>query len=173
MHFAYVAQPERSGYKFCMIDDDTLALGSALERLHGPVAAEVFRRTAATPDGIYSLSRMLALLHLSARGPQTISQLAWAIPLSHAATSRMVDGLVQLDLVDRREDEADRRHKVVQIKIDGERQVTRFRGLAAEIYAEKVAALPATERQHLARILNIILDALPSSEGAPQHPTAG
>lgn len=140
-----------------MIDDDTLALGQALERLHGPVAAEVFRRTAATPDGIYSLSRMLALLHLSARGPQTISQLAWAIPLSHAATSRMVDGLLQLGLVDRREDQADRRHKVVRITADGEKQVVRFRGLAAEIYAGKVAALSSADRRHLARILNLVL----------------
>lgn len=153
-----------------MIDDDTLALGQALERLHGPVAAEVFRRTAATPDGIYSLSRMLALLHLSARGPQTISQLAWAIPLSHAATSRMVDGLLQLDLVDRREDMTDRRHKVVRITPEGEKQVVRFRGLAAEIYAGKVAALSVADRSQLTRILNLVLDASAAGEGHQEIP---
>src|SRR5882672_10220083 len=101
--------------KVPLLDKEVLRLGWDLESLHGMVAIETFHHATTLLGGDLSLPKMVALFQLSHSGPQTITAIAAAITLSHAATSRIVDSLVKNGLVDRREGSEDRRQKRIAL----------------------------------------------------------
>jgi DNA-binding MarR family transcriptional regulator len=80
-----------------------------------------------------SLAAVATLMALRGRGDQTISTLAREIGLSVAATSQLVERLVQDDLVRRTEHPADRRRKQVALTAKG-------KTLSAKVDGSHVAA---------------------------------
>src|SRR5579875_6551 len=55
------------------------------------------------------------LMHVAAEGPQTVGRIAHDVGLSLPATSKLVRELADAGLVERREDEDDRRRTVVEL----------------------------------------------------------
>jgi DNA-binding MarR family transcriptional regulator len=73
-----------------------------------------------------SLSQLKLLMLLERDGEQTLKDLAEHVVLSLPAASRAVDGLHKRDLVVRREDDEDRRHKRIAIAPAGSAIVGRL-----------------------------------------------
>ena len=93
----------------------------------------------------------LAALYILAEGrTTTVTDLADAIGRSPSATSRLVDGLVQRRLVERRTEVEDRRLRTLRLTARGQailRVVDRGR---AEQFLGAVRALPSDERRLIA-----------------------
>lgn len=117
----------------------------------------MFRHATIMLDGDASFSRVSALFHLSHRGPQTIKSLAEAVTLSHAATSRLVESLVKAGLVDRRENVADRREKLVALNPTGEECINAFRVFTADAYAAQLANVPLDVRTAFSAALSDLM----------------
>jgi DNA-binding MarR family transcriptional regulator len=124
-----------------------------LEGLHAIAAAEMFRTAARELGGEASFSRAIALFHLSHHGPQTISSLAAAVSLSHAAASRMVDGMVKNGLITRHEGKVDRRQKRVALAPAGEACIASLRLKTVEAYRQLLETLPDDLRDRFTKIL--------------------
>ncbi|MDE3101780.1 MAG: MarR family transcriptional regulator [Chloroflexota bacterium] len=110
--------------------------------------------------GDLSLAQAAALFYVESEEEATVHEVAGAIHRSLSATSRVVDGLVRLGLLDRREDPSDRRSKRVRLTRLGtgifermerhrRERVERFRGL-----------LSSREKRQVEGILERFLDAL-------------
>ena len=70
-------------------------------------------------DHALSMPQVAALQCLRAEGPQSVTEIAGHLNLSLAATSHLVDRLVQRDVLARQEDPSDRRRKRVSIDRQG------------------------------------------------------
>lgn len=70
-------------------------------------------------DWELTMPQLIALHVLDAGGPNSVSGLQAQLRLSASATSHLVDRLVSKGLVERAEDPADRRQKVVRIEPEG------------------------------------------------------
>lgn len=75
--------------------------------------------TSALRDHGLSMPQVVTLQMLREEGPQTVSSIAGHLNLSLGATSHLIDRLVQKELIDRREDPADRRQKLVSLASPG------------------------------------------------------
>jgi MarR family transcriptional regulator, organic hydroperoxide resistance regulator len=97
-----------------------------------------------------SLAQISVLMRLYYRGPSSILEIRQELYGSRAAATQMVDKLVQLGLIERSEDEDDRRVK--QIILTEQGRVTVERGIAArrQWMAELVEAFDADEQKVLA-----------------------
>jgi DNA-binding MarR family transcriptional regulator len=79
-----------------------------------------------------TMSQAKVLYTVLAAGSLRMSELASRLGVSLSTTSGQVDRLVDLGLLDRRDDPADRRQVVVSVTPSGETQVGRFRELNNE-----------------------------------------
>ena len=105
-----------------------------------------------------TLPQLVSLQELRSRGPHTISALARRISLSLAATSHLVDRLVQGRLVHRREDPLDRRQRFVEITPTGKRLVERLTTTKREFLGRAIAKAPSGVRERLgSALLEVIL----------------
>jgi DNA-binding MarR family transcriptional regulator len=150
--------------KVPLLDKEVLRLGWDLESLHGMVAIETFHHATTLLGGDLSLPKMVALFQLSHRSPQTITAIAAAITLSHAATSRMVDSLVKSGLVDRREGSEDRRQKLIALNSAGLECIQTFRRVTAEAYANLMTGISREHRSAFASALSEVVRLLPSPD---------
>lgn len=82
---------------------------------------EALRRTAepAWSQLELTLSQLKAMLVLDTRGPMTISQVGAILMISRPSASILIDQLVQLGMVDRTTDQADRRRAIVVLTTQG------------------------------------------------------
>ena len=142
-----------------------------LEGLHAVAAAEMFRTAARELGGDASFSRAVGLFHLSHHGPQTISALAAAVSLSHAAASRMVDGMVKAGLLTRREGEVDRRQKQVALAPAGEACIASLRLATIDAYRQLFERLPGDLSDRFAKVLKEVSAFVPAPGAAPPSPT--
>lgn len=102
-------------------------------------------------------SQVGALLHVRKTGAASVSAIADVIGLSRAATSHLLDRLVERGFVRRAEDPVDRRRKRIGLAREGERLLTLFdaarekaaEGLLAKLPAETQARLDAAVREAL------------------------
>lgn len=144
-----------------------------LESLHAIAAAETFRTAARELGGEASFSKAIALFHLAHQGPQTISSLAAAVSLSHAAASRLVDGMVKSGLITRHEGEIDRRQKRVALAPAGEACIASLRSKTTDAYRHMLEKLPDDLRNRFAKILKEVSAFVPTPNAAlPQHATS-
>jgi DNA-binding MarR family transcriptional regulator len=97
-----------------------------------------------------SMPQMVTLHILRDRGPQTISAIADKLDLSLAATSHLVERMVQQRLVSRSEDAVDRRQKRVSIGDGGRAVLDRLIEARFREASQMMAALPAELRGQLA-----------------------
>ncbi|HNP73313.1 MAG TPA: MarR family transcriptional regulator [Kouleothrix sp.] len=100
-----------------------------------------------------SMPQMVALHMLRNCGPYTISALAEKLSLSLAATSHLVDRMVQQGLVARTEDAADRRQKQVAIAPAGTALLERLVEARLAETSQVISLLAPELRQQLEIVL--------------------
>jgi len=100
-----------------------------------------------------SLPHVVSLYVLRGKGPQSMSELASALHLSLAATSQLVDRLVENGFVERAEAKGDRRFKTVQLKPKGRRTLESLHQVRERELSVAVGRLPEEIQEDLARVL--------------------
>lgn len=115
-----------------------------------------------------SITQVRCLMIVNGHGGEmSLGELSDCIRLSPAAASRAVDRLVQLELVTRREHEADRRVKRVALSERGQEAVARFARARQGALRRFAGALTDDERGELAAVLTKIADRLGAEGGPP------
>ncbi len=115
-----------------------------------------------------SMPQMGTLHFLSAEGGQSISAIAAHLNLSLAATSHLVERLVQRGLLSRAEDTSDRRLKRVELAREGVVLVAIVHRRAAVAFDELLAPLPLELRQRLERDVLEVLAVLAPGESVTE-----
>jgi DNA-binding MarR family transcriptional regulator len=98
-------------------------------------------------------TQRLALFETSIGGPLRLSELAERMGITAPTASRAVDGLVDLGLVERLPDPADRRAVRIDVTEPGRIDVEGRKARAAAALEPAVAALSAQDRARLATLL--------------------
>lgn len=111
-----------------------------------------------------SMPQMGTLHLLNAQGGQSVSAIAEHLNLSLAATSHLVERLVQRGLLTRAEDPADRRHKRVALAPDGVALVARIHRQAAAAFDEVLEPLPSELRGRFEATVLEVLSVLAPGE---------
>jgi DNA-binding MarR family transcriptional regulator len=113
-----------------------------------------------------SMPQLGTLHDLSAEGGQSVTAIAEHLDLSLAATSHLVERLVQRNLLTRAEDPHDRRLKRVELAADGVVLVERINRRAAAALDDMLAPLPTELRERLERDVLEVLATLAPDEAA-------
>jgi DNA-binding MarR family transcriptional regulator len=104
-------------------------------------------------------------LHILVKDPdRSLSDMADDLGVSPPALSKMVDGLVERGLVQRKGDASDRRRITLAPTAAGQRLVSGFRKDLEQRLAERLATLPAAEQAVLAHSLQSLQNALASPQ---------
>lgn len=119
-----------------------------------------------------SLPQLMTLHRLEVGGSHSISAIAAHLNLSLAATSHLVDRMVNHGLVARSEDINDRRHKSVTITPAGRVVIDRLFQARVRDIDRAVAVLPLDLREELQRALAHIVEALKSAPMPQQERSA-
>ena len=120
-------------------------------------AGEMMRIMAA--EGL-SMPQMVSLHILRDCGPLSISAIAEKLSLSLAATSHLVDRMVQHDLVLRSEDTTDRRQKRVAIAPSGKALLERLVQARLREATQIMAGLPPELHEQLEQVLEQVVGQL-------------
>jgi MarR family transcriptional regulator, organic hydroperoxide resistance regulator len=120
-------------------------------------AGEMMRIMAA--EGL-SMPQMVSLHMLRDCGPLSISAIAEKLSLSLAATSHLVDRMVQHDLVLRSEDTTDRRQKRVAIAPSGKALLERLVQARLREATQIMAGLPPELHEQLDQVLEQVVGQL-------------
>jgi len=107
-----------------------------------------------------TLPQILSLHAMQKQGPQRISGLAAHLRLTAGAVSRLVDRLVDKGLVDRRENETDRRQKTLHITEAGARLLRRLDGARKADNELGFTGLDRTLATDLENVLGRVVDSL-------------
>jgi DNA-binding MarR family transcriptional regulator len=105
-------------------------------------------------------ARLSALSVLVFGGDRTMRQLADAEQVTMATMSRVVDGLEEMGLAVRRPNPADARSWIVRATPKGRRVMERGRDARVERLSAVLRAIPADERDVVARALRLLRDGL-------------
>ncbi len=97
--------------------------------------------------------QVVSLFALRTAGALAVSELAGQLNLSRAATSHLVDRLVQKKLVARAEDAGDRRYKRVTLTARGRTLTERLNRSRLEEFCRLITALPTDYRARLDAML--------------------
>lgn len=118
-----------------------------------------------------SLPQLGTLHYLRAEGTQSVSAIAHHLQLSLAATSHLVERLVQRDLLARTEDPSDRRQKRVDLTDAGRALVGGIQAEAMASLDALLATVPPDLRERFDQDLRELLDALePPSAPTTSNP---
>jgi DNA-binding MarR family transcriptional regulator len=104
--------------------------------------------------------QIIVLYALTWEGPQPISTLAQTLRLSLAATSQLVDRLVDAQLVAREEDPDDRRVRIVRLRPQGKQFMDALNETRRKELAEAFGRLPTGVRKRLTEVLRDAVEAL-------------
>jgi DNA-binding MarR family transcriptional regulator len=110
-----------------------------------------------------SFTQVKMIMLLEDRGELSVKDVAGALNLSLPAASRAIDGLANRGLVDRREDEADRRSKIVSLRPGGRQIGEVMIARRQATYEEFAAGLPEAERNALHEALLPIVERIQRS----------
>jgi DNA-binding MarR family transcriptional regulator len=105
-------------------------------------------------------TQRLALFETAIGGPLRLSELAERMGITAPTASRAVDGLVELGLLQRLPDPADRRAVRIDMTEPGRKDVEGKKARAAAALEPAIAALSAQDRAKLAALLARLADAL-------------
>ncbi|WP_329000837.1 MarR family winged helix-turn-helix transcriptional regulator [Kribbella sp. NBC_00709] len=111
-------------------------------------------RSLAEIDETVTLTQFRTLVVLQTHGPSRLNRLAERLGVTPSTALRMVDRLIAADLVERRENERDRREVVIELTSDGRSMVDRVTASRRTAIEEIVRTMPATRRRELVRALN-------------------
>jgi DNA-binding MarR family transcriptional regulator len=124
------------------------------------VTRSLARASGGADDGPPMTStQRLALFEASIGGPLRLSELAERMGITAPTASRAVDGLVDLGLLERLPDPADRRAVRIDLTGPGRNDVEGRKARAAAALEPAVAALSAEDRAQLAALLARLADA--------------
>lgn len=149
-------RPERSGD--ALTDDELAAVIIRFVRALDPLAQEILDRT----RGQVSLVQMRALRAL-ADGPSSVRELAALLGNHESTVSRLVDRLQSAGYVERNVGELDRRVVQVTLTAAGRRLLDSATEHRREVMAALAAAVPAADRQTVARVLAQLHALLPGA----------
>ncbi|QDL92788.1 MarR family transcriptional regulator [Paroceanicella profunda] len=145
-------------------DPCRLKLGALFDQCHALVSSEMFRRMTDDLRGLeLSFSQIHALMHLNRHGGVIIADLAEAVKLSSTAASRMVERMVRVGLVQRRENPVDRRQKYVELTPAGLAHLKELRNSTIQIYSELFVHVPDADVLNLIDALNRTCSHMPLS----------
>jgi MarR family transcriptional regulator for hemolysin len=143
----------------------------ALRSAFGPLLSQsvrLWRRAVDRRLQPYGLTEAtwLPLIRLS-RMPEAVRQkeLAAAMNLDSSAVVRLLDSLQAAGLVERREENGDRRAKTIVLTADGRDLVRRVEAAAAEVRDGAFDGLSEADIETASRVLGHICRALTTSEG--------
>jgi DNA-binding MarR family transcriptional regulator len=137
--------------------DDTWQILAALSA----VTRQLARASGGPDDGPPMTStQRLALFETAIEGPLRLSELAGRMGITAPTASRAVDGLVDLGLLERLPDPADRRAVRIDVTESGRVDVEGRKARVAAALEPAVAALSAQDRARLASLLARLSDAL-------------
>jgi len=105
-------------------------------------------------------TQRLALFETAIGGPLRLSELAERMGITAPTASRAVEGLVDLGLLERLPDTADRRAVRIDVTEQGRKDVEGRKARAAAALEPAVAALAAQDRARLAALLARLADEL-------------
>ncbi|MBV9455313.1 MAG: MarR family transcriptional regulator [Rubrobacter sp.] len=136
----------------------------ALVRSYGRLRRAIWRDFARNlirsfGDFEFSLVQMVTLLLLDEEGELAIKQVAAELERSVSATSRMLDQLVKRGLVSRRENEGDRRQKLVAITESGRTLLAAVERRRVDAQLKIMQNLSAEERAEVVRAMTLIAGA--------------
>ena len=136
-------------------DDDVVDALIVASRALVAVAA----RSVAGIDDIVTLPQYRALVILASRGPQTVGQLAEALAIHPSTATRLCDRLVAKHLVDRVQDEGNRRETKISLLAAGHSIVDRVTKIRRAEIARIVGRIPVASRRAAVTALNTFADA--------------
>jgi DNA-binding MarR family transcriptional regulator len=132
-----------------------------MNELRRSLAGEYFRRPSAELAGQeLSLAELSALMLISRDGPMPVGVLASELGRSQTAASRLADRLVRAELLTRREDEHDRRVRVLELSAGGRKVLAAYERQHSEAHARLFEALSPDELKALVSALEILRGAL-------------
>lgn len=135
-------------------------------------AARLWRRAVDVRLQAYGLTEAtwLPLLHLSrAAAPMRQKDLAASLGLDGSTVARLLDNLQGAGLVERREDEGDRRAKTIHLTAAAGELVARVEAISRDVRLATIRDIPDADIERAAAILERIceaLAALPEGEAA-------
>ena len=142
------------------MDSDHLRIARSLSQLRRNIIRDfAFRLVRAFGDDDYSMPQLATLLLLDETGAQTIKGVAELLGRSLSATSRLLDHLVVRGMVDRREDERDRRVKRVAITARGRQLIEAVEQQRADIQIAAMDYLTPEERADAIRGMELVVEA--------------
>ena len=114
-------------------------------------------KTRATSDEL-TPTRLVTLATVAEHGPLRISDLADRVGIAAATMSRLVDWLVEHELLTRTCSTEDLRVSNVALSPAGEALLERMRGIRTGYLAERISRLPADQVRALAGALEVLED---------------
>jgi DNA-binding MarR family transcriptional regulator len=152
-----------------MKPDHRAPLAADLDRVVGAFDALMHRLMATHAPELSALdltmSQTKAMYLVLATGPMRMSELAHRLGVTNSTATGQVDRLVELGLVDRHEDPADRRQVVVSATAHGSATLEQFRELNSRRMRELLAHTEAGDLTTIERAIRI-LDAAAAAEAA-------
>jgi DNA-binding MarR family transcriptional regulator len=120
----------------------------------GIVIRQLTRLSGGPEDGpAMTSTQRLALVELATGGALRLSDLAARLGVSAPTASRSVDGLVELGLVERRPDPADRRAVQIDVTQAGRARFEERHGRVSAAFEPAVGTLSSAERAKLVELL--------------------
>jgi DNA-binding MarR family transcriptional regulator len=118
---------------------------------------------------------MPVLFSLARKGPTTVGELATRLELAPATVSLLVNDLNRAGLVERREDELDRRRTIVSVPEEHRRLLVRLADQRIGLVKRTLARLEPDARAHFIEGLRILAEesATLAHEDAPAEARAG
>jgi DNA-binding MarR family transcriptional regulator len=141
--------------------DEAAALRVAVARIHRALRTRL--------QWLITASQASALARVEGEGPLRLGALALREGVSAATMSKVVDGLVELGLVERAADTADRRASRVGLTGEGAERLAQLRASSTELITGAIADLSADERARLDGALPVLArlaDLLTGAEAA-------
>lgn len=140
-------------------DPDRLAAVEALMSTSRLMTA-VVALTLGQVDDVVTVPQLRALVMLYFDGPLNLSAIAEGLAVNPSNASRTCDKLVRGGLVDRAEDDRDRRNVVIRLTTRGRRLVDSLMDERRRILDQVVGAMRSEDRRALARALEALLAAV-------------
>jgi len=107
-----------------------------------------------------SLVEFRSLRILNEHHPLTVNQLAQKMALTSSRITRIIDGLVEKDLVVREGDRSDRRVYLLSLTPEGKKLAKHLNENYSKMHEEILSSIPAEKHQTLMEAINQLNDAV-------------
>jgi DNA-binding MarR family transcriptional regulator len=114
-----------------------------------------------------------ALAYVAMDGPLSVSELANALQLRLTAASQIVGELARAGLVERREDENDRRRTIVEVDPSARPEIDRWLESRTRPMRQALTQLRSTERRAFLKALRLLASELAAGETTEHSRTRG